>query len=104
MREDYTECVQLHRRELTKTFVEPRNQGKYASLRFDKLLLTGTRSSTTTQTVQSNGLVVRDHVVVVAGTADRSDWALVAGMMTQVHVPLRVKITTSVVPHLRVGV
>jgi len=68
------------------------------------LLLTGTHSSKTTQTIQSNGLVVRDHVVVLAGTADRSDWALVAGTMTQVHVPLRVKITTSVVTHLRVGV
>jgi len=68
------------------------------------LLLTGKRSSTTTQTIQSNGLVVRDHVVVVAGTADRSDWVLVAGMMTQIPVPLRVKITTSVVTHQRVGV
>lgn len=39
MREDYTERVQLHRRELTKTLVEARNKGKYASLRFDKLIV-----------------------------------------------------------------
>ena len=41
VREDYTERVQLHRRELTKTLVEARNQGKYASLRFDKLIVDG---------------------------------------------------------------
>jgi len=73
----------------------------YASI---NLLLTGTHSSKTTQTIQSNGLVVRDHVVLLAGTADRSDWALVAGMMTQVPVPPRVKITTSEITHLRMGV
>jgi len=41
VREDYTERVQLHRRELTKTLIEARNQGKYASLRFDKLIIDG---------------------------------------------------------------
>ena len=41
MREDYTERVQLHRRELTKTLVEARNLGKYASLRLDKLIVDG---------------------------------------------------------------
>jgi len=41
VREDYTERVQLHRRELTKTLIEARNQGKYALLRFDKLIIDG---------------------------------------------------------------
>jgi hypothetical protein len=37
----YSVRVQLHRRELTKTLVEARNRGKYASLSFDKLIVDG---------------------------------------------------------------
>lgn len=39
VREDYTERVQLHRRELGKRLVEARSNGQYASLRFDKLII-----------------------------------------------------------------
>ena len=41
VREDFTERVQMHRRELSKSLVEARNQGKYAALRFDKLIIDG---------------------------------------------------------------
>jgi FtsZ-binding cell division protein ZapB len=39
VREDFTERVQLHRRELGKRLVQARSQGQYASLRFDKLFI-----------------------------------------------------------------
>ena len=39
VREDYTERVQLHRRELGKRMIEARSRGNYASLRFDKLVI-----------------------------------------------------------------
>ncbi|KAL4219085.1 hypothetical protein ACF0H5_021668 [Mactra antiquata] len=39
VREDFTERVQLHRRELGKKLVHARSQGHYASLRYDKLII-----------------------------------------------------------------
>ncbi|WAR29874.1 hypothetical protein MAR_003442, partial [Mya arenaria] len=39
MREDFTERVQLHRRELGKRLVEARSRDQYASMRYDKLII-----------------------------------------------------------------
>jgi len=41
VREDFTERVQLHRRQLSHKLVTARNEGKFASLRFDKLVIDG---------------------------------------------------------------
>lgn len=41
VREDYTDRVLLHRRELSKKLVDARENGQYASLRHDKLIVDG---------------------------------------------------------------
>ena len=39
VREDFTERVQMHRRELGKHLVEARHRGQFAAIRFDKLII-----------------------------------------------------------------
>jgi len=41
VRENYTEMVQLHRRELGRRLVEARGKGKFACIQFDKLIIEG---------------------------------------------------------------
>ena len=39
MQEDYTDRVKLHRRELGKRLAEARQNGQYAVMRYDKLII-----------------------------------------------------------------
>ena len=42
MHEDFTDRVRLHRRELIKRLAQARNNGQYATLNFDKLIIENT--------------------------------------------------------------